>query len=474
MKISFVAGSLAFATLSLVALRHPRLSSSDSAIAAGIKHFDTAEILAATPPMGWNSWDGYGLTITEAQFKANSDWMAQHLKPSGWQYVVIDMDWFVSNPSADVAAEAKQFNVDEFGRYIPAINRFPSAANGAGFKPLADYIHSLGLKFGIHILRGIPKSAVEKNLPIAGTNLHARDAADISDVCPWTNENYGMKTANPAAAAYYDSIASLYAGWGVDFLKVDCIASHPYRGDDIRLISEALAKTGRPIVLSLSPGPAPLEKAGELRQYAQMWRISDDIWDLWHSDQPFPQGLGDQFANLAKWALQAQPGHWPDADMLALGHLGPHPGWGAPRNTRFTHDEQRTLVSLWAIARSPLMVGGDLTSADKWTESLLTNGEVLNVDQHSRGNHPVVATAETTSWIASSDSPGDFYLAVFNMQDVNRRVQLSWNELGLSGDRYAVRDLWASKNLGSANDFHATIGPHGVVLYELHPASSGD
>src|SRR5580704_1303503 len=289
MKSRVVGGTVVALALGAAALCHARIfAAAQPSHAAANAQDDSTEFLAATPPMGWNSWDGYGLTVTEAQFKSNADWLAHHLKLYGWQYVVIDMDWFVANPSADVATQAKQFSLDEFGRYIPATNRFPSATDGAGFKPLADYVHSLGLKFGIHILRGIPKSAVEKNLPIADSNFHASDAAETSDVCPWAKDNYGMNTASPAAAAYYDSIAKLYASWGVDFLKVDCIASHPYRGDDIRLISEALAKSGRPIVLSLSPGPAPLENANELRQYAQMWRISDDIWDVWHSDQPFP------------------------------------------------------------------------------------------------------------------------------------------------------------------------------------------
>ena len=221
--------------------------------------------------------------------------------------------------------------MDDSGRYTPAVNRFPSAANGAGFKPLADYVHSLGLKFGIHILRGIPKLAVEKNLPIAGSSFHAADAADSSDTCPWNFDNYGIDGSKPGAQAYYDSIAKLYASWEVDLIKVDCISSRPYKGDEIRMLSTALAKTGRPIVLSLSPGPAPLEKTDEMRKYAQMWRISNDIWDLWHSTVDYPQGLGDQFANVAKWAGKAQPGHWPDADMLPLGYLGPAPGWGQPR-----------------------------------------------------------------------------------------------------------------------------------------------
>ena len=240
----------------------------------------------------------------------------------------------------------QNYSLDEYGRYTPAVKRFPSSAEGKGFKPLGDYIHSLGLKFGIHILRGIPKKAVEANSPIAGSNFHARDAADTSDTCPWNPDNYGIDSSKPGAQAYYDSIATLYASWGVDLIKVDCISSHPYRGDEIRMLSIALTKTGRPIALSLSPGPAPLEKIDEMRRYAQMWRVSDDIWDIWHSDVRYPQGLGDQFANAIKWADMAQPGRWPDLDMLPLGYLGPAPGWGKPRQTRLTHAEQRTLFTL--------------------------------------------------------------------------------------------------------------------------------
>src|SRR6185312_3514668 len=293
--------------------------------------------LAATPPMGWNSWDSFGTTVKEQDVKANADWLARNLKRYGWEYVVVDMEWFVTNPRASGNSTSSQFSMDGYGRYIPAENRFPTSTNGAGFKPLADYIHSLGLKFGIHILRGIPKQAVKQNLPIAGFSYHAAEAADISDTCPWNPDNYGLDPAKPASQAYYDSIAKLYASWDVDLIKVDCIASHPYKGDDIRMLSGALKKTGRPIVLSLSPGAAPMDKVDEMRKYSQMWRISDDVWDLWHSTVPYPQGLGDQFPRMAQWAGLSERGHWPDADMLPLGYLGPAPGWGEARQTRFTH-----------------------------------------------------------------------------------------------------------------------------------------
>jgi len=443
------------------------LGSSVRSLAAGPAEHDSSSVMAAKPPMGWNSWDGYGTTVKESDVKANAQWLAKHLKSSGWQYVVVDMEWFVTNPTPEGNSKKSDYSLDDSGRYTPAINRFPSAANGAGFKPLADYVHSLGLKFGIHILRGIPKLAVEKNLPIAGSSFHATDAADSSDTCPWNYDNYGIDGSKPGAQAYYDSIAELYASWDVDLIKVDCISSHPYKGDEIRLLSTALAKAGRPIVLSLSPGPAPLEKAEEMRQYAQMWRISDDIWDLWHSTVAYPQGLGDQFAKVAKWAGKAVPGHWPDADMLPLGYLGPAPGWGQPRYTRLTHDEQRTFVTLWCIFPSPLMVGGDLPKADAWTISLITNPEVIAVDQHSTGNHPVISTDKTVVWVAESGKAGGRYLAIFNLDDASQNVQYSWKDLGLPDGKHKVRDLWKRKNLASEKSVSVTLPPHGSVLYAV-------
>src|ERR1035441_7525117 len=293
--------------------------------------------------MGGNNWDSYGTTVNEAQVKANADWMAKNLKQFGWQCVVVDMEWFVTNPIPEGNAKDSIYSIDAAGRYTPAVNRFPSAAT-AGFKPMAEYVHGLGLKFGIHILQGIPKEAVNSNDPIEGSAFHAADAADISGTCPWNFDNYDVKDT-PAGQAYYDSIARLSASWGVDLIKVDCIAFGPYKGSEIRMLSAALAKTGRPIVLSLSPGPAPLEKQLEMQKYATQWRISNDIWDFWHSTVFYPQGLNDQFAKVAAWASDPRQGHYPDADMLPLGYLGPSPGWGAPRQTRLTHAEQRTLLT---------------------------------------------------------------------------------------------------------------------------------
>jgi alpha-galactosidase len=467
-KTQFVFCSLIFILISQVLLTKA-IGQTDTLPTALASQTINGQLLAETPPMGWNSWDGYGTTIDETEFKANAQWFAEHLKPYGWQYVVIDAEWFVTNPAPEGGSKTSQFVVDSYGRYIPASNRFPSSAAGAGFKPLADYVHSLGLKFGIHILRGIPKQAVRKNLPIERSDFHAVDAADTSDTCPWNFDNFGLDPAKPGAQAYYNSIAQLYAGWGVDLIKVDCISSRPYKGDEIRMLSLALGKTGRPILLSLSPGPAPIEKADEMRQYAQMWRISNDIWDLWHNAEDYPKGVEDQFARAAQWAALSEPGHWPDADMLPLGRLGPAPGWGHARDTRLTRDEQRTLMTLWSVIRSPLIVGGDLTASNAWTTSLLTNPEVIAVDQHSTGNRQVIATSKISVWLAEPTSGKGYYVAVFNLEDAAATVQYAWNDLGLTGKEYALRDLWQRKDLGLANSVRIKVPPHGAVLYSVSP-----
>jgi alpha-galactosidase len=235
------------------------------------------------------------------------------------------------------------------------------------------------------------------------------------------------------------------------------------------MIRQALDKAGRPIVLSLSPGPAPVDKLDEMRKYAQMWRISDDIWDIWHNDGPYPKGLGDQFEYVAAWAGKGEPGHWPDADMLPFGRLGPAPGWGASRDTRLSRDEQRMLMTLWVIFPSPLMVGGELTSADAGTLSLLTNPEVIAVDQHSSGNHPVIQTKSIAVWLAQAGSGDGQYLAVFNLTESKTVAQYDWKDLGLAGTAYKLRDLWEHKDLGSMNALTATLPAHGCMLYRLSP-----
>ena len=419
--------------------------------------------------MGWNSYDAYGSTVSEAQFRANARWMSQHLARYGWRYAVIDAEWFVRNPTPSGGAAGSLFVLDDHGRYVPAPNRFPSAADGAGFKPLADYVHSLGLKFGIHILRGIPRAAVARNLPIAGSPYTAAQAADMSAICPWNPDNYGVVPRGPAGQAYYDSIARLYASWGVDLIKADCIASHPYAGGQIRMLSRAIRASGRDMVLSLSPGPAPIDRIAALRRYATMWRISNDVWDLWHSKVAYPQGVVDQFARAARWAPLAQAGHWPDADMLALGYLGPAPGWGEARASRLTPAEQRTYLTLWCIARSPLFMGGNLTHMDRWTATLLENPDVIAVDQQASAAHQALARDGFIVWLSKPDAGGGWYLAAFNTEPRARTLTVSWPALALPPAHYDLRDLWQHRDLGTASHLGVRLDAHGVALYRLSP-----
>jgi hypothetical protein len=426
------------------------------------------KVLAPTPPMGWNSWDSYGLTINEQQFRANVDALSTRLKPAGYRYAVVDEGWYLLNPQKQ-KSEAFQYRTDRFGRYQPALNRFASAKDITGFKPVSDYVHARGLRFGIHIIRGIPKQAVAQNAPIAASNFHAADAADTTDTCPWNPDNFGVKD-NAAGQAWYDSLMKQYAAWGIDYIKVDCIASHPYKADEIRMIHRAIARSGRPIVLSLSPGPAPLDKASELAANAQLWRISDDVWDRWERPQNehFPQGVKNQFSVIASWVPHVGPGSWPDADMLPLGTLEPVPGWGQPRETRLTPDEQRTLVTLWAIARSPLFVGANLTKLDGETTRLLTNRSVIAMNQHGHSQHVLFQHEDLVAWTSKSDR-GTQYLALFNLGDQPSHVIQPLSDFGIHSVQCSSRDLWKESGWEKVRQIVGTIPPHGTLLLELKP-----
>jgi len=421
---------------------------------------------APTPPMGWNSWDSYGTTVREEQVKANADWMAEHLAKYGWKYIVVDIQWYEPNAQGHDYKPGAPLTMDEYGRLMPALNRFPSSADGAGFKPLADYVHSKGLKFGIHIMRGIPRQAVEKNLPVKGTSYHAADITDKDNSCRWNPDMWGVDTTKPGSQAYYDSIADLYASWGVDFIKADDMGSHLYQPAEMKALSLAIRKTGRPMVLSISPGPAPLSEAEFFEKYAQMWRISDDFWDDWKL-------LRQQFDFTRDWAeFVGKNDTWPDADMLPLGKLRVTSveGGGAP--TKFTPDEQQTVMTLWSIFRSPLIFGGDLPSNDAATTALITNEEVLEVNQHSSGGHQVKDQFVTRVWVANGTMPGEYYIAVFNLTDNVVIQPLSWLNIGIFGLVKEVRDLWTHRSVDTTKGLEVRLPAHGSALFRVSTAMS--
>ena len=425
-----------------------------------------------TPPMGWNSYDCFGAAVREDEVRANADYMARHLKSHGWEYVVVDFCWSHPTPGSDPnPSQDEDFNppfaMDAYSRLVPAPERFPSAGGGKGFKPLAAYIHSLGLKFGIHIMRGIPRQAVARKTPVLGSKVTAADIADAGSDCTWLNHMYGVDMAKPGAQEYYDSLFRLYAEWGVDYVKSDDMlaGSHEiYHGPEVEAVRKAMEKCGRPMVLSFSPGAAPLAQAEHLMKYAHMWRISGDFWDDW-------AGLRPQFDLCRDWAPHSGPGGWPDADMLPLGRLSKRGPTGPERWAKFTPAEQVTMMTLWFICRSPLMMGGNMPENDEFTLSLLTNDEALAVNRDSANNRELFRRGTGIGWIADAPGSADKYIALFNLSESPAKVEAAFKETGL-GEKCRVRDLWKRADLGEFNrEFSREIPTHGAGLYRVSPGA---
>lgn len=420
--------------------------------------------LAQHPPMGWNSWINYGTSVSEAEIEATAAVMAEKLLPYGWEYVVIDGGWYCPGMVSleDYEHPAPNQVIDEYGRLVPDTARFPSATGGKGFAPLAAAVHGMGLKLGLHIMRGIPIQAVERNTPIKGTYYTARDIANLTSRCEWYHGFYGIDMSKPGAQAYYDSIFELYGEWGIDYVKADDLLAPVYAADEIEAIANAAKRSSRPIMLSLSPGPAPVENIAHLRKNAQLWRISDDFWDNWNS-------LKAQFDLCRKWAGYSQPGSWPDADMLPIGPMGERAMRGSARTSYFTKDEHYTLLSLWAIFRSPLMLGCDLTKLDDFTLSLLTNRDVIRVNQYSANNREAYRQDGFIGWLADDPDDQSHYLAVFNLNDREETHTFDMTAMGLSGTYY-VRELWTGGELpGVHGQLAAAVNPHGAKLFKLKP-----
>ncbi|MGJ1362528.1 glycoside hydrolase family 27 protein [Sphingobacterium spiritivorum] len=418
---------------------------------------------AVTPPMGWNSWDCYGPTVEEHEVKSNADYMSRHLKKYGWEYIVVDIRWFVKNDKALGYNQTDPIYVmDEYGRYQPAVNRFPSASDGKGFKKLADYIHQKGLKFGIHIMRGIPKEAVEKKLPVLGGNGITADQIYSTELqCSWLKDNYTIVADKPGAQEYYNSIINMYAGWGVDFIKVDDL-SYPYHKGEIELIRKAIDQCGRPIVFSTSPGETPVDAGEHVSKHANMWRMVGDVWDTWDN-------IDHLFKVSENWYPYISSGTWPDCDMIPLGRLAIRGERGMDRMTRLTKDEQYTLMSLFTIFRSPLMFGGDLPSNDAFTLSLLTNEEVLKMHRESTEVRQLFRQNGKVAITSKNQKTGDTYLAIFNLNKENTDITIHISDLGLNGTVTAT-DLWNRKNHFKVKEkLIKKLRPHSAMLFRLHP-----
>ncbi|MGN0165572.1 MAG: glycoside hydrolase family 27 protein [Lachnospiraceae bacterium] len=412
-------------------------------------------------PMGWNSWDCYGAAVTEDIVRKNADFMAKHLKQYGWEYIVVDIQWSEPTIKNHDYNPFTELCMDEYSRLIPAENRFPSSKGGKGFAPLAEYIHSLGLKFGIHIMRGIPRQAVHRNTKVLGTERTARQIAKTNSICQWNTDMYGVDPNKEGAKEYYESLFALYASWGVDFIKCDDIARElPHEEEELILLSNSLTNCGRDMILSLSPGPALIEKSELYKQVSNMWRITDDFWDQW----PL---LYDMFSRAEKWSIHTGAGHWPDADMLPIGPICQD--YDKANRTKFTEEEQITMLTLWSIFRSPLMIGGEMTEFDEFTMSLLTNEDILAMHRNSRHSHQVwrkeINGIEHILW-TSVCSQGGQYVAVFNAGNTESEIEIPLTDLEIY-ESVNGKELWSGKKVSFADTISCVLKSHGAVAFLL-------
>ena len=419
--------------------------------------------------MGWNSYDYYNTEVNEEQVRSNAEYMAAHLKEFGWEYVVVDIEWYAVGAGSQSAVfqyiPFGQVVMDEYSRLLPDPARFPSSKDGKGFGPLADHIHSLGLKFGIHIMRGIPRAAAHEHRGLLGTSMTADRLADPANICSWNPDMYGLRANMPEAQLYYNSIMQLYASWGVDFIKCDdiCREDAITAHQEIQLLHNAIEACGRPIVLSLSPGPARIAEAAFYAETANMWRITDDFWDSW----PL---LKDMFRRCELWQGKSRPGCYPDCDMLPIGIIGGCFGDRIERRSAFTEEELRTMMSLWGIFGAPLMIGGELTKMDPFSLSLLTNPDLLRMHKNGRYAVQLERTDEYAIWLSRDPEEGTGYIAMFNLAEEERAVHC-W--IGQAADRGlkaydggAIREIWTdTKATFSTGGLACLIPAHGAKVF---------
>jgi len=423
------------------------------------------------PPKGWNSYDYYDTSVTEAQVLENARFMAKHLKAFTWEYVVVDIQWYARN----AGKKRDQFQyipfedleIDAYSRLQPCPVRFPSSAGAKGFKALADQIHELGLKFGLHIMRGIPRLAAHKHSPILGSDVRADEIADPSNICFWNPDMYGLRPEKAESQVYYDSLFAQYASWGVDFIKCDdiCRMDMPSAKAEIAMLNTAIKKSGRPMILSLSPGPAKLEEAWHYARYANMWRISDDFWDSWPA-------LLHMFELCERWQFAKAPGAYPDCDMLPLGRVGK--GFGQERDSNFNPDEQRTMLSLWCICGSPLILGTELPSLDPETLKMLQNKEIMALSGMAQKARQLVRNQDYCVWKTQDPQTACIYMAIFNFTVENpKSFVLKALDCGLETFKgYEISELWEKQVLEPCElRLEVRIPSHGVRLLRLDPFS---
>ena len=422
-------------------------------------------LTAKYPPMGWNSFDAYSWCVTEEELLKNAEFVDKNLKQFGYDYIVLDFIWAEpgrndnANPHQDADYNPTLF-MDRFGRLLPSPDRFPSSVGNAGLKPIADIIHGMGMKFGLHLMRGIPRQAAAMKAPIKGTNYTA-DQIVITDEdknCSWLNHMYGLDMSKPGAQEYLNSIFELYAQWEVDFVKVDDMVFPYYCKEELEGYRKAIDGCGRSMVLSLSPGEAPPSQAEHLGAHADMWRISADFWDNW-------EALKKLNRLFDTWSKSGVKNGFPDGDMVPFSKLSLTGPMGKPRYSLFTHDEKLLLMTLWTINNSPLMLGGDLTVIDDDALKILTNPDVLAACKFAKDARKVSDDGEIGVWQAGNQcSDRITYLAALNLSDDMKVVDLDISAMA-GAETYLIQDLWEGTRENASGARTVCIRPHGAVYY---------
>jgi len=411
-----------------------------------------------TPPMGWNSWNVYLGSPDEEEMKAQMRSMAADLLPYGYQYFTTDAHWYgFSNTQYK---DGTIFAWDEYGRPIPQPNKYPSSADGSGFKAMADYAHSLGLKFGLHMMRGLNKWMLGHGCCIKGTETKLEEIIDWNSPCHWDDKNgwYGVKLDHPDVQKWYDSLFENFASWGVDFIKYDDIA-YPLQVIETEMIHNALEKCGRKMVLSLSPGEANVKDGEFYSAHANMWRISGDFWDDWQDC------LRKSFDYLAAWNERIEYPGWPDADMIPIGWLCEKKSSRGlrPRFCRFNQEEIQSLFTLFCIARSPLILTSNLLRDEADVLHVITQPDCLAVNQ--RGKHPLCLKQDGDLHIWRSAADGNEYLALFNLSEAEQTFEV---DIPQEFEGKTALDVW---NKEIYQLCHATstfpITAHGVVFLRI-------
>ncbi|TRX70393.1 glycoside hydrolase family 27 protein [Carboxylicivirga sp. M1479] len=439
--------------------------------------------LAQTPPMGWNSFDSYGVYLHEEAAMANLEVFARKLKPHGYEYFVIDAGWFGEFKLQEgtlypAEKHAEILNFNEFGLLQPSKTYFPN-----GLQPIIDRCHELGLKFGIHLMRGIPRAAVEANTKVKGTKYFAQDIADTTSICEWNHQNYGVDMSKPGAQDFYNSLINQMADWGVDFLKYDDLVPFP---EEIKGIAKAIEQCGKPIVYSLSPGNHVDPNHLVAFKTAHMLRVTPDIWDE-------QVGIDQCFLAWRKWQGKEEPGFWIDMDMIPFGQLqlmSPKPegvngdetkievankiklgelsniellaGKGWTRQSEFTIDQMYTFITLRALSASPLMMGGDLPTLDDFSLKLITNKDILECNQNGVMGTLVYDHDSVEIWKTRKREGDSGWIGIFNRSTSLKSLSLSLDELQLDiTKQYFIYDIWGGKEV---NSFDYDINPNGVVF----------